>query len=80
MKVVPFPSRFAVMSVSEGLRGLADCIDEGLYGDVHGFVFVMNSELEGLEVGLVGQAAEQGPVAHYLLCLGQRKLEDVFGK
>lgn len=80
MRLLQFPSADALISASAGLRELADEIDNGLYGEVHGFAYVMNSERGQLEVGLIGQAAERGVVAHYLLCLGQRKLEDVFDK
>jgi hypothetical protein len=60
--------------VSGGLRRLADQIDAGEYGDAHAFAWVVDCGGH-IEVGMLGQTAEAGAVAHLLLALGMRKLE-----
>lgn len=74
MNVIRFPLP-SLNDIPGALRLLADQIDSGNYGIVHGLAWVMNSESAGIDVGLLGGAAEVAPVTHYLLCLGQRKLE-----
>ena len=58
-------------NVAQQLRAIADEIDAGQYGGVVEGALV----LEGIHVFGLGGA--DGPVAHYLLARGQRKLERI---
>jgi hypothetical protein len=72
-KLLEFPER-DVTDVPRGLRSLADSIMNGEFGGAHNLVWAIDCGDGKVEVGLLGQAAETGPVAHFLMCLAQQKL------
>lgn len=74
LTVVRLPVQ-SVKDVARGLRVLADDIERGKYGSAHNLAYVVDTGNGVIEVGMLGQAGEPGPVAHLLLSLGQRKLE-----
>ena len=76
LNIVSFPDR-NVSDIPRMLRAVADGIEGGIYGEVHNVVWVMDKGDGHIELGLCGQAAEAGPVAHFLLALGMKKLESV---
>lgn len=74
MSVVELPQH-NIGDVASGLRRLADDIERGEYGDAHNLVWVIDAGSGRIELGLLGHAGEPGALSHFLLALGQRKLE-----
>lgn len=76
LKVIEFPGN-DIGELPRALRSLADQIEAGEYGDAHNLAWVVDCGAGRIEIGLLGQTAEPGAIAHYLFALGQRKLESV---
>jgi hypothetical protein len=76
LNIVSFPERH-IGDIPRALRDLADSIEAGHYDDAHVIAWVIDCGEGKVEVGLLGQTAEPGAVAHYLFALAQRKLESV---
>lgn len=79
LKLVRLPVQ-SVADVARGLRKVAEDIEKGEYGHAHNVAYVVDTGNGVIEVGMLGQAGEPGPVAHLLLSLGQRKLEGILLK
>lgn len=58
-------------SVADGLRRLADDIDQGKYKAAHNLVWVLDTGDGDIEFNLLGHAHEPGPTAYFLLALAQ---------
>ena len=56
------------------LRDLANSIENGLFGDVHNLVWVIDSGDSNISVGLAGWAGSPGAEALLLLACGQHKI------
>lgn len=78
MNIVALPSS-AALSVPEALRRLAEQIEAGDLGDAHSLAWVVDCGDGRIEIGLMGHCAELAPTLHYLLALGQRKVEGAAG-
>lgn len=65
-----------VHDIPRMLRKLADDIENGKFENAHNVVWVLDKGCGQVEIGLMGAAAEAGPVAYLLLGLGSRKIED----
>ena len=70
LHVLPVPG---LQNIPELLRNIADAIERGEYGEVNEGALV----LAGNAVEVFGLGNADGPVTHYLLARGQRKLERV---
>ena len=76
MKIVKLPTT-DLTDIAAGLRNLATQIENGDFNDAHNLAWVIDCGDGVVEVGLLGQSPSPGPLAHYLYCLGQRRLENV---
>lgn len=76
LNVVQFPEQ-DLSDIPATLRRLADGIEKGEYGDCHHIAWVCDEGNSVISVGLCGQSPEPGAVAHYMLAMGMRKLENV---
>ena len=75
LKVIEFPPQHAAQSVSEGLRAIADAIDNGEYGDAHNLSYVIDCGDSRIEIGLLGKAPEPALTAYFLFGLGKSRIE-----
>ena len=73
-QLVNFPQDNNVSDIPGMLRTIADCIDTGSFGDAHNLAWVIDCGSGKVETGLMGQAAEAGVTAHFLLHLGMLKI------
>lgn len=73
-KLVQFPDR-NILDIPRALRTLAEEVEQGKLGDCHNIAYVIDVGNGQVELGLLGQAAERGPLAHLLLGKGMRALE-----
>lgn len=73
LKVVEFPEQTA-QSVVQGLRALAQSIEEGKFNDAHNLAWVIDGGSGSIYVGLLGQTPEPGATAHLLLGCGQHRI------
>lgn len=76
LNVVELPIA-SVGDISGGLRRLADDIDQGVYGDSHSVLWVVDCGDGRLEVGQLGLMQSPGPESYFLLGLAMRKLESI---
>lgn len=76
MNLIEFPSR-SLADVAGTLRILADSIAEGGFGEALAVSWVIDCGRGRIEVGHIGLAGVAGAEAHFLLALGQRKLEAI---
>lgn len=74
MNIVDFP-KHNIADIPQTLRNLADSIEQGEYGEAHALVWVIDCGSADIAVGLIGQTAEPGAAAYYMLGLAQRELE-----
>lgn len=72
--VVKFPQQ-SCTDIPSQLRALADRIESGGYGLVHGMSWSADCGGGQIEVGYYGQAPDPAMNAHFLLAMGMRKLE-----
>jgi hypothetical protein len=75
VRIVHFPVT-SLEDVPGGLRKLAEKIELGEYGDAHNVAWVLDEGDGVISVGMCGQSPSPGAEAHYLLCLGVRKIEE----
>lgn len=71
--LLEFPDR-NLADIPARLRTIAAQIEAGEYGDAHTLVWVIDEGDGVLSVGLVGEAAEAGATANFMLSLAQHKL------
>lgn len=74
VKVVELPTN-SLADVAGGLRRIADQIELGEFGDAHNVAWVIDTGGGRIEVGMLGKAPEPASLTHFLLALGQRRLE-----
>ena len=74
VKVVPIPTN-SLADVAGGLRRIADQIEKGEFGDAHNVAWVIDAGNGDIRVGMLGMAPEPASITHFLLALGQRRLE-----
>lgn len=73
-EVKPLPVK-DVGDTARGLRQMAQDIEDGKYPDDVNVAWVMDCGNGEVQIGMLGHAAEPGPVAHLLFAIAQRKLE-----
>jgi len=62
--------------IPKALRSIAEEIETGKHGSVHSVVLVMESTLsDPVDVFGLGEGTRMATATHFLLCLGQRKIE-----
>lgn len=77
LSLVKFPER-DIRDVPRTLRALADAIEKGKFGEAYHVAYVVDEGDGEISVGLCGKEdAARGSTAHFLFCLGQRKLEQI---
>lgn len=64
-------------NIPEMLRSMADDVENGEFGDCHNIAWVADVGDGVVTIGMMGQSAEPGCLAHYLFALGMRKLEEI---
>lgn len=74
-QLVEFPPQYAALSLPNALRQLADEIEAGEYGEAHNLTWVIDCGNSNIEIGILGKCGDPGITAHFLLALGQRKIE-----
>ena len=72
-KVVELPVA-DVRDIERGLNQLIADIGAGKYGAAHNVVWIVDCGNGRVEFGMLGGAAEPGPVAHLLMSLAQHRL------
>lgn len=74
-KVLQFPDH-NVSDIPRMLRAMADDIESGDIPNCLNLAWAIDGGGGNISVGLMGAAAEAGPVAYLLLGLARRKIED----
>ena len=76
MEIVKFPEN-GLVSVSKGLRNIADGIDLGEYGDAHNLAWIIDEGEGMVSFGMLGKSQSSGAEAHLLFSIAARKLEEL---
>ena len=74
LKAVQLNTGDGILSVSAGLRKLADEIDKGDFDAAHNLIWCMDCGDGRVELGLLGQTAEFVPTAYYLAGLAKHTM------
>lgn len=74
MKVLQFPAQSSD-DIPGMLRDLADQIERGEFGIVHGLSWVADCGDGRIEIDYCGKSPQPGINAHFLFALGMRRLE-----
>jgi hypothetical protein len=75
-QLLKLPEQPAAQDIPAALRLLADSVERGDFDAAHNLAWVIDCGDGRVDVGYLGQCPELATALHYLLALGQRKVED----